>query len=185
MIVIVTGLSGAGKTTLANLVEKELMKIGFPTEVLDGDNCRRTLCKELGFSKEDRIENLQRLAFVAKILYKHKIITILSAINPYENIRKSLFPNGVLVKTIWIKCSLNILIERDTKGLYHRALLPDDNPNKIHFFTGISDVYEPPEDADLIINTENEDILVSKNKIVNFLFEALSQNNLQPIMKMK
>ena len=91
MIVIVTGLSGAGKTTLANLVEKELMKIGFPTEVLDGDNCRRTLCKELGFSKEDRIENLQRLAFVAKILYKHKIITILSAINPYENIRKSLF----------------------------------------------------------------------------------------------
>ncbi len=185
MMIILTGLSGAGKTTLANLVQRELMEIGFSSEVLDGDNCRRTLWKDLGFSKKDRIENLQRLAFIAEILYKHNIITIISAINPYANIRKSLFPKDVLVKTIWIECSLNELIKRDTKGFYHRAMLPDDNPNKIHFFTGISDVYEPPEDADLIINTENEEIQMSKNKILCFLLEVFSQNNLKPNLTLK
>ncbi len=174
MIIIFTGLSGSGKTTLANLVKEDLIKIGFPVEVLDGDICRKNISKDLGFSKEDRIINLKRIGYIANILYKHKIITIIAAINPYENIRKTLFADHVLNKTIWIRCELETLIKRDNKGLYKRAQLPDNHPMKIYNFTGISDVYEVPQDPDLIVDTDKEDILTSKSKIVEFLLNAIS-----------
>lgn len=182
LIIFFTGLSGVGKTTLANLVKEELTKIGFPTEVLDGDICRKYISKDLGFSMEDRIINLKRLAFIANILYRNNIITIIAAINPYENIRKTLFEENQLTKTVWIKCDLKTLINRDKKGLYKRALLPDNDPNKIHNFSGINDVYDVPQSPDLIVDTGKEDISASKNKILEFLLETISQNEakLQP-----
>ena len=182
MIIIFTGLSGVGKTTLANIVKEELIKIGFPTEVLDGDIFRKNISNDLGFSKEDRIIHLKRLAFIANILHRNNIITIIAAINPYENIRKTLFADNLLIKTVWITCDLKTLIDRDKKGLYKRALLPDNDPNKIHNFSGISDVYDVPQSPDLIIDTGKEDISASKNKILEFLLETISQNEakLQP-----
>jgi len=174
MIIIFTGLSGSGKTTLANLVKEDLIKIGFPVEVLDGDICRKNISADLGFSKEDRIINLKRIGYIASILYKHRIITIIAAINPYEHIRKTLFADNIEFRTIWIKCELETLIKRDSKGLYKRALLPDNNPLKIYNFTGISDIYEAPQQPDLIVDTDKDDILTSKNKIVEFLLQTVS-----------
>jgi adenylylsulfate kinase len=178
MIILFTGLSGSGKTTLANLVKEELIKIGFPTEVLDGDIFRKNISNDLGYSKEDRIIHLKRLAFIANILHRNNIITIIAAINPYENVRKTLFADNLLIKTVWITCELKTLIDRDKKGLYKRALLPDNDPNKIYNFTGINDIYEIPQSPDLIVDTGKEDILTSKSKILDFLLETISQNKL-------
>ena len=135
-----TGLSGAGKSTIASGVKAVLERKGYRVEVIDADIYRPILCPDLGFSKHDRIENIRRLGFVATLLAKNGVITILAAINPYELARKELVANGTKVKTVWINCDLETLIKRDTKGLYHKALLPNNSPNKIHNLTGVNDI---------------------------------------------
>lgn len=126
-----TGLSGAGKTTLTTVVRNELLKLDYKVEMIDGDEFRVNLCKDLGFSKENKMTNIRRLGFVDKLLLRNDIIVLLSAINPYEEVRneiKNMAPN---LYTVWINCSMGTLVERDTKGIYHRALLPDGHPDKI------------------------------------------------------
>ncbi len=157
-----TGLSGSGKTTIANQLGKTLS--GIDIEILDGDEIREHLCKDLGFNKEDRIKNIERIAFLAGKISKHQVLVIVPVIAPYEEARqlaKTLSENFVLV---YIKASLEEVIKRDVKGLYKKAL-----NNEITNFTGIQDPYEAPVNADLIIDTENTTISDSVSKIINFL----------------
>lgn len=170
-----TGLSGAGKTTLSYNIKGELEKRGYKTEVIDGDDYRQTLCKDLGFSRADRIENIRRLGFVGKILARNGVIVILSAINPYEEARRELKENSRQIKTVWIDCDLETLQKRDTKGLYERAFLPDDHPDKLNNLTGVNDPFENPRDADLIIKTDDETARESTAKLLNFILENIEQ----------
>jgi len=164
-----TGLSGAGKSTIAHLVKQQMENEGHRVEVIDADLYRPLLCPDLGFSKEDRMENIRRLGFVANLLAKNGIITILAAINPYESVRQELIAQGTKVKIIWINCDIEILIKRDTKGLYFKALLPDTHPDKIYNLTGVNDVYEPPARPDLVIDTTSENIEMSVKRVVDFI----------------
>ncbi len=168
-----TGLSGSGKTTIANLVKGILAAQNIQIEIIDGDEYRKTLCKGLGFSYEDRVENLRRLGLVGKLLLKHNVISIISAINPFEAVRRELSEHSPKVKTVWVNCGIETLIKRDTKGLYKRALLPDGNPQKVYQFTGISDLYEIPQNPDLVINTDLETPEESAEKLVAFILMSI------------
>lgn len=171
LLIQFTGLSGAGKTTIAMLVKEKLAAQGTNIEVIDGDEYRKTLCKGLGFSYNDRVENLRRLGFVGKLLLKHGIITIISAINPFESVRKELSESSKRVKTVWVNCNIEALIKRDPKGHYKKALLPDNHPDKIYNFTGIDDVYENPINPDLILYTDKETPEESAQRLVNFIIK--------------
>lgn len=173
LLIQFTGLSGSGKTTLANLVKEKLAKQGIAIEVIDGDEYRKTICSGLGFSYNDRVENLRRLGVIAKLLLKHNVITIISAINPFEKVRQELGRSSNKVKTVWINCNIDTLVKRDTKGLYKRALLPDGHPDKVLQFTGISDLYEKPINPDLILNTDQESPEESSDKLVEFILNNI------------
>ena len=173
LFIQLTGLSGSGKTTIADGVKALLQSSGFRVEVVDGDIYRKKLCPDLGFSKEHRHENIRRLGFVSNKFAVNGVISILAAINPYEEIRKELSLYGLHVKTIWIKCDLEILIKRDTKQLYKKAMLPDDHPDKVKNLTGVNDPYEPPENADLIISTDIESAESSIKMLYDFIIESV------------
>ena len=163
MFIQMTGLSGAGKTTLARAVEKKLKTKGFKVEIIDGDEYREGLCKDLGFSKEDRNTNIRRLGFVGKVLSRNNVVTIMSAINPYEDLREELEKTcGAL--TVFIKCPVEKCIERDVKGLYAKAL-----SGEIQNFTGISDPFEEPECPDLVIDTNELSLEMSVEQLENFI----------------
>ncbi|MCR4032232.1 MULTISPECIES: adenylyl-sulfate kinase [Flavobacterium] len=168
-----TGLSGSGKTTLAESVRHLLIQDNYEVEIVDGDVYRQTICKDLGFSKEDRCENVRRLFNVGRNLIEEKKIVLMSVINPYENLRNEL-RSFEFVKTVFLDCAISNLIKRDPKGLYKRALLPDDDQNKIRSFTGITDVYEIPKKADLILKTDSETVSVSTHKLYNFIISNLN-----------
>lgn len=167
-----TGLSGAGKTTLANTVAGLLRQKNIDIEIIDGDVYRKTICKDLGFSEEDRKENIRRLGAVAHTFSLQNKIAIISAINPFEVVRKEL-TQKYSAKTIYVKCNINILTQRDTKGLYKRALLPEGHPDKLLRFTGINDVYEEPVMPDLIIHTDTESVEESALKIYAFILQSI------------
>lgn len=169
ILIQLTGMSGAGKTTISNNVKVELQNLGYKVEVIDGDEYRKILGKDLTFSKEDRLENIRRLCFVAKVLAKNDVIVILSAINPYEEARQELKSQSSLVKTVWIDCDLETLKRRDTKGLYKRAFLPENDPNKLHNLTGVNDPFEIPREPDLIIKTNSETEDDSTQKLLDFI----------------
>lgn len=170
-----TGLSGAGKTTLAHKVSEELAGLGFKSVVLDGDVYRKTLCKDLGFSYADRIENIKRLGKLAHEYVLKGDVAIVSAINPFEEGRQELqLRYGA--KTIWIDCALEVLQKRDTKGLYKRAVLPEGHPEKLTNLTGVNDRYEKPVNADLHIFTHVDDIETSVSRIVNYMKYYLENN---------
>lgn len=171
-----TGMSGAGKTTMACLARTRLKEMGHRVEVIDGDEYRTGLCSDLGFSKEDRNTNIKRLTFVGKVLSRNNVVCIMSAINPYDDVRKEVKESNDLCKTVFVKCDLNTLIERDPKGLYRRALLPESDPEHIPNFTGVSDPFEDPDDADLTIETGLESIDTSVNTLVNFILENTGEN---------
>jgi adenylylsulfate kinase len=173
MIIQFCGLSGSGKTTLANRVKLMLDERGLKCEVIDGDVYRKTLCPDLGFSKADRHENIRRLAFVAGVLAKHDIIPIICAINPYEEIRKEIANTYHQVKTIYIHCPMDVLIQRDTKQLYYKAMLPDGHPDKISNLTGVNDPFEIPAQPNLMIGTDRETVEASAEKLLQFILQAL------------
>lgn len=173
LLLQVVGLSGSGKTTLSNSVAKKLAEKNIPHQIIDGDIFREKLCSDLGFSKEDRNENIRRLGFVGKLLAEIGGVVLLAAINPYAEIRKELSEMGPFVKTVYVKCPINVLQKRDVKGLYERALLPDGHQDKIYSFTGISDPFECPKKPDLIIETNKETLEESTQKLYNFIIENI------------
>ena len=172
LLIQLTGLSGAGKSTIAAGVKELLDKAGYASIIIDGDEYRKTLCKDLGFSKEDRFENIRRLGKLAFSFTENGTIAIIAAINPFEEIRKEL-KDEYGAKTVWVNCDLEELIKRDTKGLYKKALLPDNNPDKIHNLTGINDTFEEPVAADLVLNTTSEMPVESAEKLYQFILSIL------------
>ncbi len=169
MIIQLCGMSGAGKTTLSEAVRNALESEGIQTEVIDADDIRTNVLKELGYTKEDRNDNIRRLAFLAQKFSKHGIVTLISAINPYDAVRtevKNKYPN---VYTVYINCDLDTLVQRDTKGLYKRALLPDGHQDKIYNLTGVNDPFEIPEFMDLEIFTNKETLHESTQRFVSFV----------------
>ena len=174
VFVQMTGLSGSGKSTIAKAVQRSMHKKGYRVEVIDGDEYREGLCKDLGFSKEDRNTNIRRLGFVGKVLARNDVVTIMSAINPYEEVRAELRSMSDNTKTVFVDCDIETLKERDTKGLYRRALLPDDHPEKIAKFTGISDPFDPPFVCDLKIDTSKEFEEESVKKLEKFILQNIS-----------
>jgi adenylylsulfate kinase len=171
MVLLLCGLSGAGKTTLANHVKCRLDQSGLNTEIIDGDEYRSTLFRELSFSKPDRLENIRRLGFIANKFSERGIVTIVSAINPYEELREELKETYENVKTIFIDCPVETLICRDTKGLYKRALLPEGHPEKITNLTGINDPFDVPALPDLYINTDMHDIQECTALLCDFIID--------------
>ena len=147
-----TGLSGAGKSTIASLVEAELRERDMRVEVLDGDVVRTNLSKGLGFSKEDRDTNIRRIAFVADLLSRNGVIAITAAISPYREIRDEARElMGERFVEIFVKASVEECARRDVKGLYEKAFR-----GEIKEFTGVSDPYEEPLSPELVIDTESE-----------------------------
>jgi len=159
-----TGLSGSGKTTTARQIYEQLAASGQPVELLDGDEIRTAICKGLGFSREDRLENIRRIAYVAKLLSRHGVTVLVSAITPYREMRDYLrvYLDGYV--EIYVKCSLDICEARDVKGLYAKA-----RRQEISMFTGISDAYEEPEHADIVIDTERHSVHGNTNQIIEWL----------------
>jgi adenylylsulfate kinase len=162
-------MSGAGKSTLTYNVKSRLIRNGHHVEVIDGDDYRKELCRDLKFSKEDRIENIKRLAFVASKLSAHGIITIISAINPYEEVRQEVKNRYQNVRTAFIDCGMDTLVKRDTKGLYAKALLPDNHPQKLTNLTGINDPFDRPEHPDLYINSGQLSVREATDIFYNFI----------------
>jgi|TARA_R110000824_G_scaffold348039_1_gene534803 adenylylsulfate kinase len=175
LLIQMTGMSGAGKTTLANQVQKKLVRRGLQIEIIDGDEYRKELCEDLGFSKHDRKENIKRLSYVGKILSRNSVVSIMSAINPYDSSRERIRNTNKSSKLVYVKCSVEELMKRDTKGLYHRALLPDGHPEKVYNFTGISDPFEEPKKYDLLIETDKETLQQSVTKIERFILKNISK----------
>ena len=160
-----TGLSGAGKSTIAEVVEAELRARGLRVEVLDGDVVRTNLSKGLGFSKEDRDTNIRRIAFVADLLSRNGVVAITAAISPYREIRgeaRELMAERFV--EIHVKASVEECARRDVKGLYEKAFR-----GEIKEFTGVSDPYEAPLDAEITIDTEVETIEESAAKVLAYL----------------
>lgn len=171
LLIQMTGMSGSGKTTIGKEVKRRLEKKGFKVELIDGDEYREGLCKDLGFSKKDRNTNIRRLGFVGRKLAQNGVITIISAINPYEKIRRELRYADPNTKTVYVKCDLETLVDRDPKGLYEKALLPEGHPNRINNFTGVSDPFDPPKVCDLTLNTAEESVKQSATKLEAFILE--------------
>lgn len=169
-----TGLSGAGKTTLANAVSKILMEKEIQVEIIDGDQYRKTISADLGYSRPDREENLRRLSAIAHSFSTEGRTVIISSINPFSNVRNSI-KDRLGAKIIWIQCDIEVLIQRDTKGLYRRAMLPDHHPEKIANLTGINDIYDYPENADLILNTTTDSIELCIQKLTEFILSELER----------
>jgi adenylylsulfate kinase len=175
LLIQMTGLSGAGKSSIAHIARETLTGLGYKVELLDGDDYRQHLCHDLGFSKADRIENIRRLGFVGLMLAKHGVISILAAINPYEEARDALKRASPLTKTVFIDCPLSVTKQRDPKGLYRRALLPIEDPDYIEHFTGISDPYEVPDQSDLVIQTHSETPEQSAKHLTDFIIQTIRE----------
>jgi adenylyl-sulfate kinase len=162
-----TGLSGAGKTTISELLAEQLKERGSKLEILDGDIVRENLSKGLGFSKEDRDTNIRRIAFVADLLSRNGVPVITAAISPYREIRDEAREiMGERFIEIYVKASVEVCAERDVKGLYEKAF-----KGEIKEFTGVSDPYEAPLNPELTVETEHESAEESAGKILSLLEE--------------
>lgn len=160
-----TGLSGAGKSTIAEKLLPELRLRGLNVEVLDGDEVRTNLSKGLGFSKEDRDTNIRRIGYVARLLSRNGTGVITAAISPYRairnEVRRAIETDGVAFVEVFVKCPVETLATRDVKGLYKKALA-----GELENFTGVSDPYQEPLAPDVLVETDIESIEFSSNKII-------------------
>ena len=162
-----TGLSGSGKTTVSNILEETLKRSGYKVEVLDGDVVRTNLSKGLGFSKEDRDINIKRIGFVCNLLTRNDVIAIAAAISPYREVRDSVREMiGDSFIEIFCECPLEVLVERDVKGLYKKALA-----GEIKNFTGVSDPYEEPLNPEITVFSGKETPEESAERIIQYLIE--------------
>lgn len=165
-VVWFTGLSGAGKSTLARRLEPVLRAEGLKVEVLDGDIVRTNLSKGLGFSKEDRDTNIRRIGFVASLLARNGVAVIVAAISPYRGVRDEIREKVGDFVEVYVRCPLDELRRRDTKGLYKKAL-----SGEIANFTGVSDPYEEPQAAELVIDSHGECEDESLERVLDVLCE--------------
>jgi adenylyl-sulfate kinase len=161
-----TGLSGSGKTTASRLVEKELRARGHKVEMLDGDVVRENLSKGLSFSKEDRDTNIRRIGFVCELLTRNDVVAISAAISPYRAVRDENRTRIGRFVEVYAKCPIEVLAERDVKGLYKKALA-----GEIKNFTGIDDPYEPPLNPEITIESDRETPEQSVTRIIACLEE--------------
>ena len=160
-----TGLSGAGKSTLSQAIAAELQKRGRSVERLDGDEVRQRLSKGLGFSKEDRNENIRRIGYVARMLSRSGAVAIAAAISPYRDVRDEIRrEHDAPFVEIFVDCQLDALVARDPKGLYAKALR-----GEIANFSGVSDPYEPPISPEITIHTDRETVDASRDTILRWL----------------
>ncbi|MDM5301677.1 adenylyl-sulfate kinase [Bacillus vallismortis] len=165
-ILWLTGLSGSGKSTIANAAARELFELGYQVIVLDGDNIRHGLNKDLGFSDEDRKENIRRIGEVAKLFVQQGTIVITAFISPFREDReqvRQLVEAGEF-NEVYIKCDLDICEQRDPKGLYKKA-----RNGEIPFFTGIDSPYEEPEAPELVLDSGQHDREACKNQLIEFV----------------
>jgi adenylyl-sulfate kinase len=161
-----TGLPGSGKTTIARQPEPELRKLGWPVEVLDGDEIRQNLSKGLGFSREDRETHLKRVTYVTKLLSRNGVAVIAAFISPYRNIQEYARKETTNFVEVYVKCSVEACAERDPKGLYKKA-----SAGQIKDLTGPQDLYEEPLKPDLVVDTEK----LTARESVNSILASLEQ----------
>src|SRR6267143_2138379 len=163
-----TGLSGAGKTTLAGLLERAMRARGMAVEVLDGDEIRTNLSKGLGFSKQDRDTNIRRIGYLCRLLSRNGVAAISAAISPYrevrDEVRRLIEADGAEFIEVFVNCPIEVLAERDVKGLYKKALA-----GELKGFTGVSDPYEEPLAPEVVIESNRETVEFSVTKIIREL----------------
>jgi adenylyl-sulfate kinase len=167
LVLWLTGLSGAGKSTIAERVAADLRRRGRRVEVLDGDAIRENLSKGLGFSKEDRDTNIRRIGYVAELLARNGVVVIVAAISPYRAVRDEVRARIDRFVEVHVHCSLDELVRRDVKGLYRRALA-----GEIPHFTGVSDPYEQPLDPEVAVDTAVESVDESVLRVLAALDET-------------
>jgi len=159
-----TGLSGSGKTTIAKRIEKVLQDRGLKVERLDGDSVRKSLTRDLGFSKEDRDKNIERVTFVARLLTRNEVAVLCSFISPYRERRaKSREEIGEFLE-VYVECPIEVCAERDVKGLYAKAFA-----GEIANFTGVSAPYEPPLNPEIVCHTAEETVDESAATVIAYL----------------
>ena len=162
-----TGLPGSGKTTLAAEVAAHVRAVR-PVEILDGDEMRRQLSRGLGFTRNDRDENVRRIGFVARLLARHGVFVITATISPYADTREEMrtlaAADGIDFVEVFLSADLESLVRRDVKGLYKRALA-----GEIAHFTGVSDPYEAPTHPDVVVHTDRESVEASAQQILDVL----------------
>ncbi len=166
VVVWLTGLPCSGKTTLAREIEAYLDKKNLPVQVLDGDVVRETICKDLGFSKEDRNKNIERISYIAQMLSNNGINVISAFVSPYEEMRgfaRKICNNFI---EVYVKCDVGECRARDVKGMYKKA-----QKGEIKDFTGVQDPFEIPKNPEIIVDTKENSIDDSVQKILNFLKE--------------
>lgn len=173
-VVWMTGLSGAGKTTIALVLVDELKKRGLKVERLDGDVVRESLTRDLGFSAEDRAKNIERVSFVAKLLSRNGVGTICSFISPYQEIRDNVRANTTNFLEVFVDAPLDVVIDRDVKGMYKKAIA-GEIPN----FTGISDPFEAPENPDIHLRTDQ----TTKEECAQVIIDKLEDLGLIPALQ--
>ncbi|MCJ7588920.1 MAG: adenylyl-sulfate kinase [Candidatus Aminicenantes bacterium] len=161
-----TGLPCSGKSAVADRVADILKSKGFYAERLDGDNVRQDLTRDLGFSKKDRDENIRRVTFVAKLLTRNGVVVLTSFISPYKEMRSHARTQIGSFLEVYVKCPIEVCIERDIKGMYKKAM-----KGEIKEFTGVSDPYEEPENPELVLETDKETLDESVGKVLAKLEE--------------
>ncbi|RXZ81161.1 adenylyl-sulfate kinase [Paenibacillaceae bacterium] len=172
-----TGLSGSGKTTTAARVAADLRKAGHAVEMLDGDELRETICRGLGFSREDRMENIKRIAYVANLLARNGVIVLVTAISPYREMRSYLRSELPGYVEVYVNCPLEECERRDVKGLYAKA-----RRGEIGHFTGISDPYDIPERPHITVRTDVISLAENCHLITEWLYQSGKMNNLHAIV---
>ena len=169
-----TGLSGSGKSTIANIVEQKLYKEGIKTYILDGDNTRKRINKDLTFKPEDRTENIRRIAEISNLMIDSGLVVLAAFVSPYKKDREAIksIVKDVNFVEVYVNASVEECERRDVKGLYKKARL-----GEIKNMTGISAPYEEPESADIQINTDYESIEDATEKIIKYIKPKLKLKN--------
>lgn len=170
-----TGLSGAGKTTIAIALENELKARDLYIERLDGDTVREGLTRDLGFSKEDRDKNIERVSFVAKLLSRNGVGVIASFISPYREARANVRQQSTNFIEVYVNAPIEVCASRDVKGLYAKAFA-----GELKGFTGVDDPYEAPENPEIVVHTDQETVAESVEIIVAYLEAHALIRQLQP-----
>jgi adenylyl-sulfate kinase len=159
-----TGLPCSGKSTLARQVEEILLERGMNVEVLDGDEVREMLGRGLGFTKKDRDINIHRIGYVCKLLARNGVVAVGAAIAPYKDVRDEVRAWHERFVEVYVKAPVDTLVERDVKGMYKKAMA-----GEIKNFTGVDDPYEPPDNPEVVLETDKETVEESVNKIIRTL----------------